>query len=231
MKREILDRILEARRADQPVVLATRLDTGAQQLLRPSDPNETASSEQLHQGALQALAVDRSKTVEVGDADYFLQVFNPPVHVILVGAVHIAQSLSRMTLAAGYRVVLVDPREAFATQERFPGVDLVRAWPEEAFASLRLDRRSAVVTLSHDPKFDDPALSRALRSPAFYIGALGSRRTHAKRCARLEEAGFSQSDLDRIHAPVGLALGARSPGEIAASVVAQMIGCLRAESS
>ena len=133
-----------------------------------------------------------------------------------------------MNTPSGFRVTLVDPRDAFATEERFPGVRLVRAWPDEAFAGLRLGRRTAVVTLSHDPKFDDPALELALRSSVFYIGALGSRRTHAKRCARLEESGFEQSDLDRIHGPVGLDIGARTPGEIAVSVMAQLIGRLRA---
>ena len=228
MKRDTLDRVLADREAERPFVLATRLDTGDQWLIRPDETGADGASAQLREAALEALEADRSATVTIDEVDRFLQVFNTPVQIILVGAVHIAQPLCHMALAAGYRVTLVDPREAFATEERFPGVRLVRTWPGEAFSNLRLDRRTAVVTLSHDPKFDDPALELALRSPVFYIGALGSRHTHAKRCARLEEAGFTQSDLNRIHGPVGLDIGARTPGEIAVSVMAELVGCLRA---
>lgn len=228
MKRDTLDRVLADREAERPFVLATRLDTGDQWLIRPNESAVDGVSPQLHEAALQALAADRSTTVTIDEVDRFLHVFNPPVHIILVGAVHIAQPLCHMAVVAGYRVTLVDPREAFATEERFPGVHLMKAWPDEAFADLRLDRRTAVVTLSHDPKFDDPALEVALRSSVFYIGALGSRRTHAKRCARLEEAGFARADLDRIHGPVGLDIGARTPGEIAVSVMAELVECLRA---
>ncbi len=228
MKGDTLDRVLADREAERPFVLATRLDTGDQWLIRPDESGVDGVSAQLREAALQALEADRSATVTIDEVDRFLQVFNPPVQIILVGAVHIAQPLCHIALVAGYRVTLVDPREAFATEERFPGVRLMRAWPNEAFANLRLDRRTAVVTLSHDPKFDDPALELALRSPVFYIGALGSRRTHAKRCARLEAAGFVQSDLNRIHGPVGLDIGARTPGEIAVSVMAELVDCLRA---
>ena len=227
MKRDTLDRVLADREEERPFVLATRLDTGEQCLIRPDETGEDGVSEQLRKAALQALEADRSATVTIEEVDRFLQVFNPPVQIILVGAVHIAQPLCTMALAAEYRVTLVDPREAFATEERFPGFRLMRTWPGEAFENLRLDGRTAVVTLSHDPKFDDPALKLALRSPVFYIGALGSRRTHAKRCARLEEAGFTRSDLNRIHGPVGLDIGARTPGEIAVSVMAELVGCLR----
>lgn len=228
MKRDTLDLVLADREAERPFVLATRLDTGGQWLIRPDESGEDGVSHPLRESALEALSVDRSTTVAIDEVDWFLQVFNSPVQVILVGAVHIAQPLCRMAMVAGYRVMLVDPREAFATEERFPGVRLIRAWPDEAFRNLRLDRRTAVVTLSHDPKFDDPALELALRSPVFYIGALGSRRTHAKRCDRLEAAGFGRADLDRIHGPVGLDIGARTPGEIAVSVMAQLVDCLRA---
>jgi len=228
VKRDTLDLVLAGREAEHPFVLATRLDTGDQWLIRPDGSGVDGVSAHLHEAALQALAADRSTAVAIDEVEWFLQVFNPPVQVILVGAVHIAQPLCHMARVAGYRVALVDPREAFATEDRFPGVRLIRAWPGEAFAGLRLDRRTAVVTLSHDPKFDDPALELALRSPVFYIGALGSRRTHAKRCARLEAAGFAPSDLNRIHGPVGLDIGARTPGEIAVSVMAQLVDCLRA---
>ena len=152
----------------------------------------------------------------------FVQAFNPPLRMIVVGAVHIAQSLAPMAALAGYEVVLVDPRRGWANEARFPGQRIVDAWPDEALEALALDRRTAVVLLSHDPKLDDPALAVALRSPVFYIGALGSRKTQAKRRERLTAEGFGKSELDRIHGPVGLPLGARSPAEIAVSILAEV---------
>jgi len=144
-----------------------------------------------------------------------------------VGAVHAAQSLVPLARLAGYDVTVIDPRTAFATSERFPGVTLRHDWPDKALSALRPDHRTAVVTLTHDPKIDDPALRAALISNAFYIGALGSRRTHAKRVERLTEAGFDAATLARIHAPVGLAIGALTPGEIAISIIAEITAVLR----
>ena len=148
--------------------------------------------------------------------------------MIVVGAVHIAQSLVPMATLSGYDVTIVDPRQAFATEARFPGVTLKHDWPDDAMSALDPDRRTAVVTLTHDPKLDDPALTIALRSEAFYIGSLGSNRTHAKRLARLMEAGLTESELARIHAPVGLDIGAVSPAEIAVSIMAQITAVLHA---
>ena len=142
--------------------------------------------------------------------------------MIVVGAVHIAQSLVPMAALAGYDVTVVDPRRAFATDARFPGVTLSTDWPDDALTALDPDRRTAVVTLTHDPKLDDPALAVALRSTAFYIGALGSRRTHARRVERLREAGFNDKDIARIHAPIGLDIGAVSPAEISISILGQI---------
>jgi xanthine dehydrogenase accessory factor len=144
-----------------------------------------------------------------------------------VGAVHIAQALAPMAAMVGFDVTVIDPRRAFASDTRFPHVRLLRGWPEEVLPSLVIDHRTAVVTLSHDPKLDDPALEAALRSPAFYVGALGSRRTHAKRVARLTEKGFTAEAIARIRAPVGLAIGAVSPAEIAVSALAQVVEQLR----
>ncbi len=173
-------------------------------------------------GAREALGRDRSGRIEDGGAALFVQVFNPPARLIVVGAVHIAQPLVPMAALAGDAVTVVDPRGAFATDRRFPGVSLTDDWPDQALAALAPDRRTAVVTLTHDPKLDDPALMAALRSEAFYIGALGSRRTHAARLERLREAGFDDTELARIHGPVGLSIGARSPAEIAVSILAQI---------
>jgi xanthine dehydrogenase accessory factor len=173
-------------------------------------------------------ARERVETVlELGEGERFRLVLEAPARVVVVGAVHLAQPLARMAQIAGYDVTVVDPRPALATDERFPGVPLERTWPDVALARVGLDARTAVVTLSHDPKLDDPALAAALRSPAFYVGALGSRRTQAALRDRLREAGFSDADLGRIHGPVGLDLGAVTPGEIAAAILAEIVGALR----
>ncbi|SPH17402.1 putative xanthine dehydrogenase subunit A [Defluviimonas aquaemixtae] len=157
----------------------------------------------------------------------FVHIHNPPLRMIIVGAVHIAQPLVHMARACGYDPLIVDPREAFASESRFPGEVITHDWPDEAIAAVGLDQRTAVVTLTHDPKLDDPAIQAALRSEVFYLGCLGSTRTHAKRVARLTEAGFTEAEIARIHAPVGLDIGAKSPGEIAVSVMAQVTSVLR----
>ena len=157
----------------------------------------------------------------------FIGVHNPPLRMVVVGAVHIAQPLLQMARLAGYDPLLVDPREAFATASRFPGETIVEDWPDEALQAHGLDSRTAVVTLTHDPKLDDPAIRTALRSDVFYLGCLGSTRTHARRVRRLREAGFSDAEIARIHAPVGLDIGARSPAEIALSIMAEITRVLR----
>ena len=212
--------------AKRPVVLATNLATGEATLLHPDEPAQDADPALLGQ-AREALARDRSACVETPGGETFLRVHQSPVRLLVVGAVHVAQALARMASMAGLEVVVIDPRPAYATDHRFRGVKVVGGWPEEAMAGLGLDRRTAVVTLAHDPKIDDPALAAALRSGAFYVGALGSRRSHATRRERLRALGFSDADLDRIHGPVGLAIGAVSPGEIAVSILAQVVARLR----
>ena len=169
---------------------------------------------------------DRSGFDEA-DPARFIAIHNPPLRLAVVGAVHIAQPLLVMAEAAGYDVTLIDPREAFASEGRFPGGRLVHDWPDAALSAHGLDTRTAVVTLTHDPKLDDPALDAALKSPVFYIGALGSTRTHAKRVARLGQAGFAPAQIARIDAPIGLDLGSRSPAEIAVAILAQMTERLR----
>ena len=152
---------------------------------------------------------------------------NPPLKLIVVGAVHIAQPLLSMARLSGYDATLVDPRDAFAADARFPGERIVREWPDEALAGLGLDARTAVVTLTHDTKLDDPAIRVALKSDIFYLGCLGSKKTHGKRVERLTEAGFSEAEIARIHGPVGLDIGAKSPAEIAISIMGQMTERLR----
>lgn len=225
MNRSTLSDLVDALGASEPVVVATLLASGEHTLLRPladGPPHEWLEH------ARRALLEDRAITLESPGGDVFLRPYNPAVRVIVVGAVHVAQSLSRMATEAGYQVTVIDPRRAFATEERFPTVDLRHVWPAEGMEELVPDHRTAVVALTHDPKLDDPALVSALATRAFYVGALGSRRTHAKRVQRLSDQGVAAESIERIHAPVGLDIGARTPEEIAVAVLAQIVQALRA---
>jgi xanthine dehydrogenase accessory factor len=219
---ETLAALTRAREEKRPVVLATRLSDGAQTLL--PDPARPAA---LNDAAEAALRDDASRTVTLQDEAWFFQAHNPPMRLIVVGAVHIAQALPAFATNVGFSVTIVDPRRSFASVERFPGVSIRTDWPDEAMDALKPDRRTAVVTLTHDPKLDDPALDRALRSPAFYIGALGSRRTHAARLKRLREMGHDEALLARIRGPVGLDLEAVTAPEIALSIVADLVAVRR----
>jgi len=219
---ELLAALTEARAAKRPVVMATRLPSGEQLLLPdPRAPAELAAA------ATRALDRDESGTVTVGNETWFLHAYNPPLRLIVVGAVHIAQALVPMAANLGLAVVVVDPRRAFATEERFPNVSVSQEWPDEAMDELKPDVRTAVVTLTHDPKLDDPALDRALKSRAFYIGALGSRRTHARRVARLKELGHTDDAITRIKGPVGLDIGAITAPEIAVAILAEFVAARR----
>lgn len=232
MKREILEQLQTDRAEKRPVVLATFLNSGEQRLLylfgkkglKDIDPR-------IGEAARAALLEDKPRTIDTPQGPLFLNVFNPPLRLILVGAVHIAQALVPMAQLAGYEVAVIDPRSAFGSEGRFPGVTLSNDWPDEAMQLLRPDTRTAVVTLTHDPKIDDPALQAALQSDVFFIGALGSKKTHASRLERLTAAGFGPDDLARIHGPVGLAIGAKSPAEISISILAQMTQALRQTSA
>jgi xanthine dehydrogenase accessory factor len=232
LKLALLTRALAAQREGRPSALVTRLDSGAQAFFEAGRAEgELALHAETIRAVARAVAEDRSRTVQADGGALFVEVFNPPLRMLVVGAAHIAQPLTRMAALAGYAVTVIDPRSAFATEERFPGVTLSTEWPDEAFEKLRPDSRTAVVTLTHDPKIDDPALISALRSPAFYIGALGSKRTHAGRCRRLAEAGFGAEEIARIHGPVGLGIGAVSPAEIAVAILAQITTVLRGVSA
>ncbi len=223
MKNETLSALNEARRAGRAVVRATQLETGEEKLIDPA-----SDTSPLGIAAANAARADRSGPVEIEGKSWFLAVYNPPLDLAIVGAVHIAQPLAQMASIAGYGVRIVDPRTAFATAERFPGVRLSHDWPDEALEKEPLGSRSALVALTHDPKLDDPALSAALLSPCFYIGALGSKKTHAARRERLKAHGFAEDQLSKIHGPIGLALGGRSPAEIAIAILAEMTQVLRA---
>jgi xanthine dehydrogenase accessory factor len=223
MKSAALTRILADRAAKRPVALVTELNSGAQALVRPDEASGALALDAALLDTVRThLREDRSGTIPSPLGPLFVQCFTPPLRLVVVGAVHIAQALVPMAAIAGYAVTVIDPRRAFATDARFPDVTLMSDWPDEAMTALKPDSRTAVVTLTHDPKLDDPALQVALRSEAFYIGALGSKKTHASRLARLRAEGLGEEALTRIHGPAGLAIGARSPAEIAVSVLAEI---------
>ncbi len=215
MKLALLEQLRAARRAHRAVALATWLDGSEQRVIDRADG-------ELGEAVAEALRTDRAIVTDTG---VLVEPHNPPARAILIGAVHIAEPLARMATLAGFAVTIVDPRRAWATSERFPGETLVTEWPDRALEQLAPDARTAIVTLTHDPKLDDPALIVALRSPAFYIGCLGSAKTHAARRERLAAAGCT--GLDRLHGPVGLHIGAKSPAEIAVAILAEIIATLR----
>jgi xanthine dehydrogenase accessory factor len=225
MKHEMLRLLVAARRRSQPAVLVRGLTSGRQVLIDDMGAHgDTADvPDQLVQRAKEALRRDGAVTLEVAEERYLLQTLSSPPRLIIIGAVHIAQALIPMARITGYEVQLIDPRAAFASPERFPGTDIINKWPQEIMEELSWDSRTAVVTLSHDAKIDEPALKAALESEAFYIGALGSKNNHAKRLKRLAEHGFNDAALARIAGPIGLPLGGRSPAEIAVSILAQII--------
>ena len=222
MKAETLAALQDARVKRRAVTLATRLSDAAEALVYRDDAKgELAGDAAIVAAAQRAMDIGKSETVDIGGAKIFLNVYVP--RLIIVGAVHIAQSLAPMAAMLEFDVTVVDPRGAWATTQRFPGVKVIQDWADEAFQAMGLDVSTAVVTLTHDPKLDDPALEAALKSDVFYIGALGSRRTHAKRKERLAEVGITEDMFTRVHGPVGLNIGAKSPAEIAVSILGQII--------
>jgi xanthine dehydrogenase accessory factor len=211
---DMLADLVAARAAHHPVAYAVHPETGARALYRSGQDGS----------ADLRLRSDKAGFEEDGR---FIAPHNPPLRLIVVGAVHIAQPLVAMARACGYAPTLIDPRDTFAAADRFPGETVLDDWPDAALAALAPDSRTAIVTLTHDPKLDDPAIRYALRSPVFYLGCLGSKKTHASRVARLQGAGYSEAEIARIHAPVGLDIGAKTPAEIALSVLAQITQVLR----
>jgi xanthine dehydrogenase accessory factor len=219
----VLPLLVGAVQSRQQVALVTHLATGAQSVVRfPAD-----AGPELAPALDDAFRRGRSMAVEGRDGEVFINVFNPTVRLIIVGAVHVAQPLVPMARALGYGVTIVDPRSAFATAERFGDAEIVRDWPDEALPKIGLDGRTALIVLTHDPKIDDQALIAALASDAFYVGALGSKKTHAKRVERLLQAGVPATDIERIHAPIGLDIGAQGAPEIAVSIIAEITAVQR----
>ncbi|MBB3019342.1 xanthine dehydrogenase accessory factor [Microvirga lupini] len=225
MRLSLLSDLNTERAARRAAVLVTDVRSGEQRLVREIEVEGDALTHELQD----ALRRGKSGLIEQEGRHFFLTVQTPPVRVVVIGAVHISQALAPMAKGLDLDVTIVDPRTAFATPERFPDVPVLAEWPDAVLPDLGIDRYTAVVALTHDPKIDDPALTAALRSECFYIGALGSRKTHERRVLRLTEAGFTEADLARIHAPIGLDIGAVSPAEIAVSILAEIVASLRKE--
>ncbi|MCV0397091.1 MAG: XdhC family protein [Rhizobiaceae bacterium] len=223
MELATLQALNDERKARRAVVLVKSLDDGAERLVREGDAVEGALGERI----AEAFRSGQSRVVEAGGAEHFLNVHLPPARIVAIGAVHITQALAPMAAVAGYDFEIIDPRTAFATPERFPDVRLHAEWPEDVLARQPFDPYTAVAAVTHDPKIDDFALKAALEAGCFYVGALGSRKTHAKRVERLTELGLPPERIERIQAPIGLAIGAASPGEIAVAVLAQIIAAFR----
>jgi xanthine dehydrogenase accessory factor len=223
MNSEVLQQIREARAQRKPVALVTALDDGRQRVVGRDHDADDVLAPVLEE----AFRFDRSGVHRVPEGEFFVNIYNPPLRLVIIGAVHIAQALIVIAQSAGYDAVVIDPRGAFATAERFPDVTVHADWPDEVLPGVGVDARTAFVALTHDPKIDDPAIHAALRSKAFYIGALGSKKTHATRVARLKQAGFSDEEIGRIHAPIGIDIGAQGPAEIAIAIMAQITSVLR----
>jgi xanthine dehydrogenase accessory factor len=225
MKLDILTVLNAERQARRAAIVITDTTSGKQRLVKaadvPKDPLRAVLAEHLRTG--------KSGMEEISEGRVFLTVYVPAPQLVITGAVHISQALAPIGKLLGYDVTIVDPRTAFASPERFPDVKVVAEWPEEALPPLNVDRYTAFVALTHDPKIDDPALTHALKRDCFYIGALGSRKTHARRVERLKQQGFSDADIARIQAPIGLDIGAVSPAEIAVAIIAQITEKLREE--
>jgi xanthine dehydrogenase accessory factor len=223
MRLDILKSLNAERAARRAAIVVTDVASGEQRFVRKAD----VAADPLRGELEAALRSGKSGMVETPQGKMFLTVHVPPPRIVAIGAVHISQALAPMAKLLGYDVVIIDPRTAFATPERFPDVKLIAEWPDEALPPLGVDGYTAFVALTHDPKIDDPALTHALERDCFYIGALGSRKTHARRVDRLKAQGLGEDTLARIHAPIGLAIGSVSPPEIALAIMGQITASLR----
>jgi xanthine dehydrogenase accessory factor len=223
MRLDILHSLNAERAARRAAIVVTDIATGAQRFVAAAD----VAGDPLREVLEAHLRSGKSGMEETAQGRVFLTVYVPPARLVITGAVHISQALAPVARLVGYDVTIVDPRTAFASPDRFPDVKLIAQWPDEALPPLAIDRYTAFVALTHDPKIDDPALLHALARECFYIGALGSKKTHARRLERLKAQGVTEAALARIHAPIGLAIGAVSPPEIAISIMGEITASLR----
>ncbi|MCO4316223.1 XdhC family protein [Phyllobacterium sp. 21LDTY02-6] len=218
-----LKKLNQARRLRQAAIHLTDLADGRDRVILQND----AVAGELGAAIAQTFAAGRSRLVTANGREFFLNLHQPALRLVLVGAVHVSQTLAPMAAKLGYEVEIIDPRTGFATSARFPETEVIAEWPQDVLTNRPLDRYSALAALSHDPKIDDPALESALEAGCFYIGALGSRKTHEKRIERLRQKGIDDDRLRRVHAPIGLAIGAANPQEIAVAILAEVVQAFR----
>jgi xanthine dehydrogenase accessory factor len=221
LKDETLSLILSEKNNRNTIIVATEINSGEQIII--NEKNDTDINNKILIAAKNNVIQGKSEILEIESNKWFLNITLPPLRLITVGAVHIAQPLAEIATISGYEVIIIDPRAAFANNQRFPDIKIINEWPEVALNELGIDNRTAVVTLTHDPKLDDSALNAALKSKAFYIGSLGSKKTHKARVQRLKIANFSKDEIKKIHGPIGLPIGAKSPQEIAISIISEII--------
>ena len=221
MKDETLNLILSEKNNRNTIIVATEINSGEQIII--NEENDTDINNKILTAAKNNIIQGKSEVLEIESNKWFINITLPPLRLVTVGAVHIAQPLAEIATISGYEVIIIDPRAAFANNQRFPDIKIINEWPEVALNELAIDNRTAVVTLTHDPKLDDSALNAALKSKAFYIGSLGSKKTHKARVERLKIANFTKDEINRIHGPIGLAIGAKSPQEIAISIISEII--------
>ena len=220
MKDKTLNTILSEKNNRNIIIIATDLESGKQIIINNGDDQD---NKEIIIAAKTIMNQGKSDIVNIGTKRWFINISLPPLRLVTVGAVHIAQPLAEIATISGYEVTIIDPRAAFANNKRFPNIAIINEWPEEALNNFNIDNRTAIVTLTHDPKLDDSALHSALKSNAFYIGSLGSKKTHNARIERLKMSGFTIDEINKINGPVGLAIGASSPQEIAVSIISQII--------
>jgi len=221
LKDETLSLILSKKNNRNTIIVATEINSGEQIII--NEKNDTDINNRILIAAKNNIIQGKSEILEIESNKWFINITLPPLRLITVGAVHIAQPLAEIATISGYEVIIIDPRAAFANTQRFPDIKIINEWPEVALNELAIDNRTAVVTLTHDPKLDDSALNAALKSKAFYIGSLGSKKTHKARVQRLKIANFSEDEINKIHGPIGLSIGAKSPQEIAISIISEII--------
>jgi xanthine dehydrogenase accessory factor len=221
LKDETLNLILSEKNNRNTIIVATEINSGEQIII--NEENDTDINNKILTAAKNNIIQGKSEVLEIESNKWFINITLPPLRLVTVGAVHIAQPLAEIATISGYEVIIIDPRAAFANNQRFPDIKIINEWPEVALNELAIDNRTAVVTLTHDPKLDDSALNAALKSKAFYIGSLGSKKTHKARVERLKIANFTKDEINRIHGPIGLAIGAKSPQEIAISIISEII--------
>ena len=224
MKDTTLDTLLLKKNNRQKIIFGTEIQTGKQLFLDSNSKN--ILDKKILNASKEILANGKSGIININKSLWFINISLPPLRLVIVGAVHIAQPLAKIASTIGYEVSIIDPRSAFANDKRFPNIKIIKDWPEEALEDFNIDNRTAVVTLTHDPKLDDAALSAALKSNAFYIGSLGSKKTHNARIQRLKIANFNDKDINKIHGPIGLSIGAKSPEEIAVAIISEIVATL-----